>query len=94
MKACGWYVNLPMRRVEFVTAAQSIYNNTGYGKYQGPNRSYMLNDSAVYDTETEALIRLHERMTGLYYDREEKQSKLWTAILSVSAAIHKSKQPK
>lgn len=95
MKSVGWMVNLSMRRVEPVVSKHSNLNRDTYGLYQGPKRTYMLHDAQVFDTELEALRRLHDRMTERHTQLCDQLDKYRTELLSVRGAFERlERRPK
>lgn len=87
MKQAGWMVNITMRRVEYVTAAESRLNRPDYGLYRGPRRTYMLYDSQVSDSELEAMRRLFDRMTDRRTALVAQLRKYTTELDSVKAGL-------
>ena len=95
MKQSGWMVNIRARRVDYVVATRSplrrpdynMHRAAGYGPYQGPDRTYMLRDDQVFDTELAAMRWLWVRMGEQYDDIKDKLYKHETEYRAVSAAL-------
>lgn len=94
MKQSGWMVNLAMRRVEYVVAKNSHFNRHDYGLYQGPKRTYMLHDCAVFDTEYKAMNALMGRMVERFNGLAGQTRKYKTELDAVISATKKLENPK
>lgn len=86
-KRRGWMVNFQMRRVEPVEAEESPYNTPSRARYRGPRRTYMLGPAQVFDSELEALVDLHTRMTARYCKLAGQLTKYRAELESVAKAI-------
>lgn len=92
MKASGWMVNLPYRRVEPVVLLPNRLNRGDYACYRGPKRTYMLHDCQVFDTELLAMGQLYVRMSARYDDLAYKAAKYATEFAAVIGALEDMKK--
>lgn len=85
----GWMINVRMRRVEEV-ARHKRCDRTGPVKcYQGPGRTYMLNDKQVRATRAEALLLLRTELKKIHADRADKQQKLAAEIEGITLELNR-----
>ena len=80
-------INIRMRRVESIKRHSRYDPASRYKCYQGPNRTWMLTDDAVFDTEVAALSALKMALDRLYLKRKAQLDKMKAEMDVIGARI-------
>jgi hypothetical protein len=85
----GWMINIRMRRIEEVARHKRCDREGPVKCYQGPGRTYMLNDNQVRATKAEALLLLRTELKKIHADRADKQQKLAAEIDGITRELNR-----
>lgn len=80
-----WMINVRMRRVEEIQKGNRWNPAVALKQYRGLSRTWMLLDTQVHETESEAIERLLVALHANAKDRQEKLSRLEAEISEIQA---------